>query len=325
MLQRGKIREVCDVGQADHRDIQRPPRPGVREPRGEGVLIVDLDTEIRHNAEYRQPGERFDLPQAGAQDLDIAPEFVHDQTPHPRALRGGEEHHRPVELGKHPAPVNVAREQHRRVHKLRKAHVHNVVFPEVDLRRAARALDHDHVVLRRETFIGRQDLGDELLFVREIFRRRHLPAHPAVYDDLASRVARGLEQDGVHARVRLQPRALRLHGLRPPDLKPLRCHRAVERHVLALERRCAQPVLPEDAAEGGAQKALARAGHGALDHDALCSAHAKISLSASIRRSLSSGVRIAVRYQLSSSPVKLPQFRIRMPRFRRAASRGTAL
>ena len=98
---------------------------------------------------------------------------------------------------------------------------------------------------------------------------RHLRAGNAVHDDLAARVAGGLEQDGVHAHVWFNARRLRLHDLRAAHLTPVAGHAAVERHVLALEGRDAVSVLPEDAAQRRAQQALARAGHGALYHDAL--------------------------------------------------------
>ena len=63
-----------------------------------------------------------------------------------RALLLFQQRHRAVKLGEHAAPVDVAHQQHRRIHQLCQAHVDDVVRLEVDFRRAARALDDDDVV-----------------------------------------------------------------------------------------------------------------------------------------------------------------------------------
>ena len=301
-LQRGKVCKIGNVRQADHRDVDRLSRRPFRKAGGEGILVVDPYRQKRHNAEHRDPGQAFQLPEAGAQKRLVAAELVDDKAPDPGTLALIQQHHRAVQLGKDPAAVDIPREQHRRIHQLCQAHVHDVVFTQIDLRRAARSLDHDHVVLFGKAFIGRQDFRDQLLPVRKIVRRRHLRAHPAVDDDLASDIAGGFEQDRIHAHIRLDARGLGLHGLGTPDLAQLGRDIAVEGHVLALKGRRAQTVLPEDPAERRAQQALARARHAALHHDAFCPAHVRTSLSAAIRRPFSSSVRTAQRYQLSSRP-----------------------
>jgi len=46
-----------------------------------------------------------------------------------------------------PPPVNIADNEHRSVQKLRQSHIYNVVFLKIDLRRAARPLDHNDIRL----------------------------------------------------------------------------------------------------------------------------------------------------------------------------------
>ncbi len=83
--------------------------------------------------------------QGRAQDLHIAAEFVDDEPLDAGALVGFQQRHRAVQLREYAAPVDIARQQHRRIHQLCKAHVHDVVGFQVDLCRAARALDDDDV------------------------------------------------------------------------------------------------------------------------------------------------------------------------------------
>mgnify|MGYP007008372255 CR=1 FL=1 len=58
-------------------------------------------------------------------------------------------------------------QKHRRVHHLGEAHVHDVLALEVDLRRAARALDDDDVSLLGEAVIRLRVSGTSCRFVRK--------------------------------------------------------------------------------------------------------------------------------------------------------------
>ena len=55
-------------------------------------------------------------------------------------------------------------------------------------------------------------------------------------------------------------RRLRLHGLGPPDLGTVEGHHGVVRHVLRLERRHADALPGQPAADAGGEKALAGVG-----------------------------------------------------------------
>ena len=77
----------------------------------------------------------------------VAPEFVDHHALDAAALVLLQQRHRAVELGEHAAPVDVAHQQHRRVHQLGKAHIDDIILLEVDLRGAACPLNDDHVIL----------------------------------------------------------------------------------------------------------------------------------------------------------------------------------
>jgi hypothetical protein len=61
-------------------------------------------------------------------------------------------------VGEGAAPVDISDQQHGRAGQLGHAHVDDVVGPQVQLCRAARALDHDHVVVGGERAIGGLDV-----------------------------------------------------------------------------------------------------------------------------------------------------------------------
>ena len=244
----------------------------------------------------------FQHGKARAQNFHVAAEFIDDEALNAGPLLRLQQLHRAVQLGEDAAPVDIARQQDRRIHQLCQAHVDDIVDLEVDLRRAARPLDDDHVHLPGKAVVGGQNIGNEFFFVAEVIRRLHLAPHLAMDDDLAAHVAAGLEEDGVHPHIGLDACGLSLHHLGAAHFQAVPGDEAVERHILAFEGGHAVAVLGKNAAERCAQQAFARAAHGALHHDALGFAHRSTSRRVSKSLAFSGAVRTAVRYQLPSSP-----------------------
>ena len=182
----------------------------------------------------------------------------------------GQEGDGAVEGGEHAPPVDVAAEQHRRFGHAGHAHVDDVVFLEVDLRRRTGALNHNDVVFFLQRMIGLHDVGHQRLFIGEVIRRLHGPTGHAVDDDLRAGIVGGLEQDGVHPHRRSGSRRLGLHHLGPAHFQSLRRDAGVEGHILRLEGGHPVAVLPENAAQRRRQQALSRVGRRSLYHDRLC-------------------------------------------------------
>ena len=268
LLRRGEIRKVGDVRQTDDGKLQRPLCLYTIQLRGKAVLVVNVCFQIRNDAEHRNLRQSFQLMQTGAQQFRVAAELVDDRPHHAPPFLRAQQGDGTVQLGEDAAAVDVADQQHRRVDKLRKPHVHNVILAQVDLGGGARALNHENIVFGGETVIGAQNIGDQAALHFEVFLRVVMPAHLAVHNELASRVAGGFQQNGIHAHVALDPGGLGLHRLGASEFQSVWRDIAVEGHVLALEGRGAVSVLREDPAQGGDQQAFARAGHGALNHDA---------------------------------------------------------
>ena len=302
LLQRHEIGEVRDVRQPDDGEVQRLDRFVGIQPFGERILVLDVHLQVGHDAQHRQMSLLFQHGKAGAQDLDIAPEFVDDEPLDAGAFVRLQQRYGAVQLGKNAAPVDVARQKHRCVHEPGEAHVHDVVGLQVDLGGAAGPLDDDDVHILGQAVVGGEDVRDERFFHLEVGGGGHLAPHLAVHDDLTSHIAAGLEEDGVHPDIRLDAGCLGLHHLRPAHFKPVAGDEAVQRHVLALEGGHAVAVLCKNAAERRAQQAFARAAHRALDHDAPGFAHENTSERVWSSRSFSAAVRTAVRYQLPSRP-----------------------
>ena len=158
----------------------------------------------------------------------------------------------------------------------------------------------------------------------EVIARAHRGAGLAVNDDLASRIVRGLQQYGVHRDFRRYAGRFGLHDLGAPHFGTIGGDRRVQRHVLRLERRNAQPVLGEDAAQARCEQALPRSRHRALHHDGL-GGHESTSFMAATSAAFSASVRTATRYHRPSRPTKFSQRRTMNPRSSSGAYSGRGL
>ena len=145
-------------------------------------------------------------------------------------------------------------------------HVHQVLPGEVDLSGRACALDYDQIVLRTEAMQRVGDYPDELGFELLVLGPGHPAKRLAEHDHLRAHPALGLQQDRIHLDARLNAGSLRLHGLGTPNLAAVGCDKRVERHVLRLERRDAQPFAMKYSTECGDDEGLADRRRGALHH-----------------------------------------------------------
>ena len=271
-------------------------------PFGKGVLVFNICIQIRHNAQHRQPGFVLQHGKAGAQDLNITTEFIDDKPLDAASLPLLKQRNRSVQLGKHPAAVDIPRQQHRRIDQLCQAHIDNVIRLQIDFSRAAGTLDDKNVIFLGKAVVGAQYIRDQRALMAEVFRCGHIPAHLTVDDDLTADIAAGFEQDRVHPHIGFNARCLRLHDLRTAHLEAVTGHKAVQRHILAFERCRFVAVLRQNPAERRAEQAFASAAHRALHHDTFCPAHASTSFMMASSLVFSSAVRTAVRYQPSSRP-----------------------
>ena len=302
LVQQGEVGEVGNSGQTNHSNIQRLFPTLIFQTGSQRILVVHIDSKIRHHTQHRDSRFFLQHGEARAQNCFISPELIDNQAADARPLLLFQQSHRTVQLGEHAAPVNISRQQHRRVHQFRHAHVDNIIGAQVDLGRAARPFDDNDIVFRGKAVIGFQNIRDELALHAEILSGAHLPPDFAVNDNLTADVAGRLEQNGVHTYIRFLPGGLSLHHLRPAHFQAVPGHIAVQRHILAFKRSRFHPVLCKNPAQTGAQKAFSRAGHSALHHNTLGLFHRITSFNACIRRMFSLWVRTAVRYQFSSSP-----------------------
>ena len=138
---------------------------------------------------------------------------------------------------------------------------------EVHLAGRAGPFQHHRVELggqaRRSTAYA---AANALGLKRDVLAHAHVAHRLAANDHLAAGVGIGLEQDRIHAHVGLDAAGLRLHDLGPAHFAAVAGDERIERHVLRLERRHAQAVLEENAAQRRRQHALARVGTCALEH-----------------------------------------------------------
>ena len=85
-------------------------------------------------------------------------------------------------------------------------------------------------------------------------------------DHLGAGIAVGFEQHRVHVGVRFEIGGLGLHRLSATDLATVGGHRAVEGHVLRLERHDADALTRDPATQRRHQRAFTGVGRRALHH-----------------------------------------------------------
>ena len=228
----GKIREIGQSRQFYHRNVYQCGSSLCVQTLGQAVLIVDVKITVRHHADDRLAGQILELRQTRPQNLHITAEFVDDETANPRLLVLLEQLDRAVQRREHAAAVDVADQQNGCIHQLRQTHIYNIILLEIDLRRTARTLDHDNVVLGGKAVKCVLDNGQKRLFAAPILPRGTVSLRLAHDDDLRANVACRLEQDRIHAHIGRDARRLGLHDLCAAHLPAVRRDERVERHVL---------------------------------------------------------------------------------------------
>ena len=245
----------------------------VRPLERDAVLLGQRDVEPRDHPERGHAGALLEPGRAGRQQRCVAAEAVEQEARQQVALRVGQAVPRAQQVRERPAAVDVAAEQHGSRDLERDRHVDDVAVAQVDLRRAARALDHDDVVVVEQAVEGVAHDGPELRAALAPGQLRDGEVGRAQHDDLRARVGLGLDQHRVHAGLRRDARGCRLHDLRAAELAAVVGHAGVVAHVLRLERRDPQALVGQDAAERGGQIRLARMRGAALHHQRLRSSH----------------------------------------------------
>ena len=142
------------------------------------------------------------------------------------------------------AAIDVRDQHDRTIDALRKTHVRDIAIAQIHFGGTARAFDDHRVKARRQAPIGREHglERDALVFV--IGPRIEVRMRVAVDDDLRAAVARRLEEHGIEVDPGIDAGRDRLQRLGATDLAAVDGHRAVERHVLRLERRDGHAAAP---------------------------------------------------------------------------------
>ena len=222
--------------------------------------------QVGQHADHRLAGACFQPLQPRFEQLDVAAEAVDDEALHARLLRGRKQFQRADEVREDAAAVGVGDEDHRAIHFLGKAHVGDVAVAQVDLGRAAGALDQHAFVLRTEPLIRFEHRLHRPRLVLVIGDGVEILQRPAVDDDLRALVGVRLQQHRVEIGMRLQAGSQRLQRLRAADLAAVDGDGRIQGHVLRLERRNTDAAALEDAAQRRHQRALAGIGGAALHH-----------------------------------------------------------
>jgi hypothetical protein len=147
-----------------------------------------------------------------------------------------------------------------------KAHIGDVVFAQIDLRRAASALDQNDVGVALHDPKAFKHVRQQLrLHILHLARRRRVE-HFALHDHLRADLALGFQQHRVHMHGRRNTSRERLQRLRPPDLAAIFRDSGIVRHVLRLEWPDGEAAPRECPAKTRDEQRLADARPRALQH-----------------------------------------------------------
>ena len=219
-----------------------------------------------HDAERRPGRGGLDRPQAFVEEMNISAHLVDNEAMNARAIIARQHDARADETRDHAAAVDVADEDHRHARRLGEAHIGDVAGAQVDLGRAARALDQDDVGASPDDREALHDRRQQFALARRIVARPHRRETATLHDHLRAGLALRLQQHGVHVHARRDAGGTRLQRLRAADLAAIRRDRGVVRHVLRLERHDAHAAPDQEARQTGDQRRLADVGAGALEH-----------------------------------------------------------
>ena len=181
-----------------------------------------------NEAERLPAGRRRDQRHAVGEERRVAAEFVDEEALDQRRIVGIDHRLGADQAGDHAAAVDVADQHDGHIGGAGEAHIGDVVGAEVDLRRAARALDQDDVGFalqpREAVQHERHQLGLDAL----IFGCRRAAIDAALHHDLRADLALRLEQHRVHVhawarRARRAPAAPARGRSRRRPPSPPRC------------------------------------------------------------------------------------------------------
>ena len=246
-LQRIEIVEIGDLRQDRHGDLElRALAPRLRMIERQRILGRQMPRvgKIRHEAERRPAGRRDDRLLARDEQARIAAKLVDDEARDQRRVVGIEHRLGADEARDHAAAVDVADDDDRHVGGAGKAHVGDVVAAQVDLRRAAGALDQHQIGLAPSALEALEHIGQQLrpscaMYSAALAVPCTLPCTTICEPTWLC----GLSRIGIHVNARRHAGGARLQRLGAADLAAVGRDRGVVRHVLRLERPHPQPAL----------------------------------------------------------------------------------
>ena len=303
-FKRRKIRKIGDARQTDHHNIHQFPGGFAFQSFTEAILVINIHMGIGDHPCHWYTAQHLQAIQPRLQNGTVPPELIDDGPLDSLPFLRLQKRHRSVQLRKNTAPVDISYQQHRCIHQPGQPHIDDIPLFEVDLCRAASALDNDDVVLLVQALVCLQNRREVFLLFSEIFRSPHIALHFSIYDHLTAHVRCRFQQDRVHTDIRFDAGRFCLHHLGTAHFSTVLRNKRVEGHILAFEGRHPIAILFENAAQTGAQQAFACIGHRALDHNVFChdDSFPSVCSMAWSRRWFSAWRRTAMRYHPGPSP-----------------------
>ena len=183
-----KICEIGDPWHPDHGNVDEAYFLISGKPFCQAVLILYLQFHIRSHSHYRDMSPFLQHFHSRIQYGLISPEFIDDHAFHHFLLIRLQEHDGSHQLGENSSPVNITYQKYRSLGHFRHAHVNDIFFLQIDLRRASGSFNHNNIIFFRQCLISFHYFRHQLLFVFKIISGAHGSQDFPVYDHLAAYV-----------------------------------------------------------------------------------------------------------------------------------------
>ena len=178
--------------------------------------------EMRDHPERRPGRALLDEPKPFGEKTWITAKLVDEKADDHRCVLGRDHDLRSDDLRDDAAAIDVADQDHGRIGGAGEAHVGDVAATQIDLGRAAGALDEHQIGLGLQPSEAFEHRGHQSRLHRLIFSRFGGADDAAAHDDLRAGLALRLQQHGVHVDARRDAASARLQRLGAADLAAVR-------------------------------------------------------------------------------------------------------
>ena len=118
------------------------------------IFIFQINIQPWHHAQHRNTGQRFNLLDTGVQQRHITAKLIDDHPFYACAFVIVQQRQRAVNGGEYPTTIDIRHQNDRALRHFCHAHIDDIAIAQVNLCRAPRTFQHQHIELLRQAVIN---------------------------------------------------------------------------------------------------------------------------------------------------------------------------